>query len=764
MAGLNDGPLVTSYDLEAGQMMLPQRLRDTNGRQKMSIHQNVFDADFEYGPQPLRWEAFTYNTTYGQNSTNAANTATIISMGGLGGVEMQIASLGDITIRQSRPYNRYQPGKSMYVASNVNFGGAISGQVQRVGIFDDGNGIFFQQGTPSSTNPSGMYVVVRTDSLFPSGGMPTDTAISYENWSDVNNVKGTINWNYVQMIWMEYSWYGAGALRWGVILNGEPYILHEIGTGNGTYTGSGQVIPWSRTGSLPVRYEQRNVSSSSTSVFRHFGVSVLIEGTIDKQRGFTYSYGMNPATPTVSVGTNKVRYPLLSFRMRSMGQSTFSQASTNGAVTSGTTTTLVASSAPFSTSTTPLAITGNGTTATIQVQASGTMPAVGSALNVSGVTPSGFNNASATVTAVTSNTISYANGTSGTASVLGTTVYVPSVVGRGLNYFPLVAASSGAPTTISSATAGTVNFTGTIAANTSILTVTAVASGTIAIGMVLGTISGGTFSSSSSLIIMAQLGGTTGGIGTYTINQVNTGTLATVASTSSAAGGTITVTLAAAHSLTTNDVVTLSGFSPASVNGIYPVIAITSNTFTINAGYGNSPGSITTTSGSIAAQYTARVSANTSTTLTFQDVVTGLALPYAPTAGCNYTVGLVDRGQLLPQSLIISSTQTCLVELIASTPTIQVGLSGAVFQSESALGSTYSFAERDNNAGYLSGGEVVYAFTSPPSGLQTLDLQNFFPVLTNIKGNIPDILSVAITTSGTAAPVGVSVVCQEAMS
>jgi len=764
MAGLNDGPLVTSYDLEAGQMMLPQRLRDTNGRQKMSIHQNIFDADFEYGTQPLRWEGFTYNTTYGQNSTNAANTATIIAMGGLGGVEMQIASLGDITVRQSRPYNRYQPGKSMYVASNVNFGGAISGQVQRVGIFDDGNGIFFQQGTPSSTNPAGMSVVVRTDSLFPSGGMPTDTAISYENWSDVNNVKGTINWNYVQMIWMEYSWYGAGALRWGVILNGEPYILHEIGTGNGTYTGSGQVIPWSRTGSLPVRYEQRNVSTSSASIFRHFGVSVLIEGTIDKQRGFTYSYGMNPATPTVSVGTNKVRYPLLSFRMRAMGQSTFTQASTNGAVTSGTTTTLVASSAPFSVSTTPLAITGNGTTATIQVQASGTMPAVGSALNVSGVTPSGFNNASATVTAVTSNTISYANSTSGTASVLGTTVYVPSVVGRGLNYFPLVAASSGAPTTISSATAGTVNFTGTIAANTSILTVTAVSSGTIAIGMVLGTVSGGTFSSSSSLIITAQLGGTTGGIGTYTINQVNTGTLATVASTSSAAGGTVTVTLAAAHSLTTNDVVTLSGFSPASVNGIYPVIAITSNTFTINVGYGNNPGSITTTSGSVAAQYTARVSANTSTTLTFQDVVTGLALPYAPTAGCNYTFGLIDRGQLLPQSLIISSTQTCLVELIASTPTIQVGLSGAVFQSEAALGSTYSFAERDNNAGYLSGGEVVYAFTSPPSGLQTLDLQNFFPVLTNIKGNIPDILSVAITTSGTAAPVGVSVVCQEAMS
>jgi hypothetical protein len=104
-----------------------------------------------------------------------------------------------------------------------------------------------------------------------------------------------------------------------------------------------------------------------------------------------------------------------------------------------------------------------------------------------------------------------------------------------------------------------------------------------------------------------------------------------------------------------------------------------------------------------------------------------------------------------------------LVELIASTPTAQVGIAGVQFQAESSLGSTYSFAERDVSGSYLSGGEVVYSFTSPPSGLQQLDLSNFFPVLTNIKGNIPDILTVAITTT-TSTPVGVNVICQEAMS
>jgi hypothetical protein len=130
-----------------------------------------------------------------------------------------------------------------------------------------------------------------------------------------------------------------------------------------------------------------------------------------------------------------------------------------------------------------------------------------------------------------------------------------------------------------------------------------------------------------------------------------------------------------------------------------------------------------------------------------------------------YQIGLVDRGQLLPQTMLISSDKVCIVELIASTPTNPVGLSGAVFTPLTSLGSPNSFAERDVTATSMSGGEVVYSFTSPTAGLQQLDLSNFFPVLTNILGNVPDILTVAITCqAASAANVGVNVICQEAMS
>jgi hypothetical protein len=67
----------------------------------------------------------------------------------------------------------------------------------------------------------------------------------------------------------------------------------------------------------------------------------------------------------------------------------------------------------------------------------------------------------------------------------------------------------------------------------------------------------------------------------------------------------------------------------------------------------------------------------------------------------------------------------------------------------------------------LKGGEVVFAFTSPAggSGLQEIDLSYFFPLYNTVAGNLTDVLTVAVTTTGTAgANVGVHIIGQEAMS
>lgn len=486
--------------------------RDVVGRMKVSLSQNIYEADFEYSPQPLRWESLT----------NGGGT--ISHQPSFGGVRLQVGTgLTDLAVRQSRPYMRYQPGKSMYMATAVLFGAVDPSNVQRVGFFDDSNGVFFEQSVATANNPSGMYVVLRTDA----GGVINETRVGLDQWSgDSPQVRNSLNWSRIQMLWIEFAWYGAGTIRWGVLLDGEPIVLHRIAVGNLV----GQTIPWARTGNLPVRYEMRNtgVGALGNSMF-HYGVSVLVEGRSDDQRGFTYSYGMAPATPRRAVAAATTRFPVISMRGRVMGTQEYTQASS--AITAGTTTSLTATGTPWT---------------------------------------------------------------------------VNQWQGRFVSF--------------------------------------------------------------------------------------------------GAAGATPTV---------------------------------------------------------------GRIVSNTTSVLTLVDALTGGALSVAPAVGNNYTIGLVNRGQLLPRRLMVSADAVCVIELIVSTPTSPVSLTGANFVPLSSLGSANSFAERDVSATALTGGEVVFAFTAPAGGSGLLDLQidQLFPLVNTIRGNNPDILSLAVTTqSGVAANVGAHLVCQEAMS
>jgi hypothetical protein len=294
----------------------PERIMDVTGRLKVSRHQNVYDADFEYGLQPLRWESLT------------ANGGTIIHLPNQGGVRMRLPTTsGAVTIRQSRPYHRYQPGKTLFMATAVTLGPAQLNQRQRVGFFDDGNGVFFEQAEPTAgSNPAGMFVVLRSDA----GGMPVDTRFALPEWNGDPAARASLDWSRIQMLFIEYAWYGAGTVRFGVTIGGRPHILHEISQGNRP----GQTLAWSRTGNLPVRYEQRNVAAvAAQNDMIHYGVSVLVEGQSDPQRGFTYAYGMAPATPRRAVVANSTRFPVLSIRARTMGVIQEANTATGGSTT-----------------------------------------------------------------------------------------------------------------------------------------------------------------------------------------------------------------------------------------------------------------------------------------------------------------------------------------------------------------------------------------------------------------------------------------------
>lgn len=822
----------------AAEVLLPQRLRDVVGKMKVSQAQNIYDADFEYGTQPLRWEQFIQNVS---------GNASIVQNPGLGGVTMTIGGglanngqpvAGDITIRQSRPYHRYQPGKTMYMASNVNFGGASQGQYQRVGIFDDSNGIFFLQNNSSAINPYGMYCVVRSDS----GGLPVDTVYDISTWNGNKNIINALDWTKVQMIWMEYAWYGAGALRWGVVLNGEPWVLHQVGTGNGIVNGVSQVKPWSRTGNLPVRYEQRNSATGVQSIMTHYGVSVLIEGGRDPQRGFTYSYGNDASTQSRTVPASSVRYPALSFRMRTVGTDLFD--STYVASTAGTQSSMtIGNSGAVGGTATISSLTGQGNNgqALIIFSSAHGYPVTVTAQNQ----PAQYITLSAFTQVATSTTGNYSvSGTTLTVTAVASGVFTDLQVlsGTGIIGSPTIVqqltatnAATVSPTFVSGGTVGqnTVSLSsGTSLLAGQIVSGTGVPAGTFVNQVIGATVvlsnnftvqasgtynfytagAAGTYQVSSASAIANVSGTITAtqsyAANTYLIQQVTTSTrmiiqvpnlpngatpsatptatywgvnqwvgkylfytasLPSIAIISGLASSTVagvtnytaTVSFQSAHYLNNNDIITISSANPTAYNGVYNVTVLTYNQVSINFGP-KTPGSYSN-SAVATSPFTARITSNTATTLTFQDVVTGLPLTTGPSAGNTYYIGLIDRGQLLPQTLLLNSSATCLVELIASTPTNQLSLQGPIFTALNTLGSYNSFAEQDLSAISLAGGEVVYAFSTANNGLQQLDLTNFFPVLTNIKGNVADILTVAVTSSA-GATVQVNVVCQEAMA
>ena len=501
------------------------RLVDVLGRLKTSRHQNIYEADFEYGAQPLRWESLT------------VGSGTIVHLPGTGGVRMRLTTAsGDMTIRQSRPYHRYQPGKTMMMSTAVNFGIAQSGQVQRIGMFDDSNGVFFEQASPTNANPFGIAAVVRSDT----SGVVTDTRFNMiaanrqSEWNGDAQTRQSLDWTRIQMLFVEFAWYGAGAARWGVMIDGQPFILHQVGFGNR----SGQTEAWARTGNLPVRYEQRNLTAvSAQNDMIHWGVSVLVEGGIDDQRGFTYSYGTPWNATSANAGRRQVvigsgtagnRIPLVSVRGRTMGTQEYTQASS--AITSGTTTTLVATGTPWT---------------------------------------------------------------------------VNQWRGRFVNY------------------------------------------GTPAAGM-----------------------------------------LANIA----------------------------------------------------------------------------RIVSNTTNTLTLADVVTG-GVVTAPVAGQSYTIGQINRGQLLPRRLQVTSDQAVFVELVVSSPTSAVNLTGANFVSNSLTPGSFALIDSSASA-FTTSGEIVYSIFVPANQPVDQQIDTLFPLVNTIRGNATDILTALVTNTSTttAANVSVQVIAQEAMS
>lgn len=231
---------------------------DAFGRLRISNPFTLADYSHVYGEET---ELLTKTSGINSNVTFNINQAKAILQVGTGA--------NDYTIHQSRMYHHYMPGKSQLTLQSFNFTGYKAGTNKRIGLFDDYNGIFFQQSGDGT-----LSLVLRSEV----SGFVSEETITQNNWNiDKCNGSGFSQFNLditkTQLFTADFQWLGVGRVRAGFVHDGQSVIAHEFYNSNNKPT-----VYWSNP-NLPVRCEIRNYSTADgTDTMDQICATVISEG------------------------------------------------------------------------------------------------------------------------------------------------------------------------------------------------------------------------------------------------------------------------------------------------------------------------------------------------------------------------------------------------------------------------------------------------------------------------------------------------------
>jgi hypothetical protein len=120
--------------------------------------------------------------------------------------------------------------------------------------------------------------------------LTVDVKIPQENWNidpcDGTGVTGyDLNLSRIQMAYIDYSWYGAGKIRFGFkTAEGQVQYVHEFVHNNILYES------YLRSGNLPARYEVVTYDSPTYIPYLfHWGTSVIMDGRYDADRAYLFT-------------------------------------------------------------------------------------------------------------------------------------------------------------------------------------------------------------------------------------------------------------------------------------------------------------------------------------------------------------------------------------------------------------------------------------------------------------------------------------------
>jgi hypothetical protein len=264
---------------------------DAFGRLRVSQPYTLFDSQNRYAAD----NQFDVSTTGTGTTTFLSNEAAIK-------MEVTGAGVGSV-LRQTYRSFPYQPGKGLLVLATFVMDSNMSlNLTQRVGYYNDSNGVFFQR-------IDGTYSFVLRSSVT---GTPSDVrTVNQADWNgdklDGTGASGyTLDPSKAQILWMDFEWLGVGSVRCGFIIDGQYIVCH-------TFNNANEITNvYMTTAILPVRYEIKTVSSAVAASMKSICCSVVSEG------GFEQTSIDHVARRTTILGTIGTTFlPVVSIRLAS---------------------------------------------------------------------------------------------------------------------------------------------------------------------------------------------------------------------------------------------------------------------------------------------------------------------------------------------------------------------------------------------------------------------------------------------------------------
>lgn len=121
-----------------------------------------------------------------------------------------------------------------------------------------------------------------------------DKKVSQSNWNidpcdGSGRSKYNLDINKIQMVYMDYSWYGAGTVRFGFKgPRGNVFYCHEFLHNNK------ETEAYWRTGNMPGRYEVENDDTTNNSpTLMHWGTSIIMDGEFDDDKAYLFTASSN---------------------------------------------------------------------------------------------------------------------------------------------------------------------------------------------------------------------------------------------------------------------------------------------------------------------------------------------------------------------------------------------------------------------------------------------------------------------------------------